>query len=100
MRWWSAVSVALTLFVVIPAQAGIQYSLAFLDSRLRGSDEDTAFFRKRPALRVTRPWTEIPLSSTAFVLSFKAHAGSGSAGTNEEVTYDQDLPGVSPRNEL
>jgi hypothetical protein len=29
---------------VIPAQAGIQYSPAFLDSRLRGSDEGIVFF--------------------------------------------------------
>jgi hypothetical protein len=29
---------ASAVFAVIPVKAGIQYSLAFLDSRLRGSD--------------------------------------------------------------
>jgi hypothetical protein len=29
---------------VIPAEAGIQYFLAFLDSRLRGSDGSMTFF--------------------------------------------------------
>jgi hypothetical protein len=29
---------------VIPAQAGIQFFLAFLDSHLRGSDEKIEFF--------------------------------------------------------
>jgi hypothetical protein len=33
------------VFAVIPAKAGIQSFLAFLDSRLRGSDEGIAFQR-------------------------------------------------------
>jgi hypothetical protein len=33
------------VIAVIPAEAGIQYLPALLDSRLRGSDEGLAFFR-------------------------------------------------------
>jgi hypothetical protein len=36
--------VVFAVFAVIPAKAGIQYFRAFLDSRLRGSDDRIAFF--------------------------------------------------------
>jgi hypothetical protein len=36
--------VVFAVFAVIPAKAGIQYFRGALDSRLRGSDEQTSFF--------------------------------------------------------
>jgi len=41
----------LPLFTVIPAKAGIQSFLAFLDSRLRGSDEGMAALASHVLLR-------------------------------------------------
>jgi hypothetical protein len=40
-------------FSVIPAQAGIQYFRAFLDSRLRGSDDYEDFFSSASSLMVS-----------------------------------------------
>jgi hypothetical protein len=42
--WQVYEKVVLAVSAVIPAKAGIQYFRAFLDSRLRGSDDWIAFF--------------------------------------------------------
>jgi hypothetical protein len=45
----AAEKLVLEVFDVIPAQAGIQSLMAFLNSRIRGSDGGIVFIRNLPA---------------------------------------------------
>jgi hypothetical protein len=79
---------------------GIWSSLAFLDSRLRGSDGDRAFSLNLLASLVAGPLAKMNLCLMVFVLRLNIHLGKHQVRVREEAVHDQDLSGLPSSDEL